>query len=111
MTTSSLAAGALAPGTCRWLPGKPNARVRAQATAVSAAGSSTMARSRAAGRRAVHRNQPPMPASRSATGRTATCSIHGIFSARLSRVKIENSEARRGSDSASLPAIDSKMRC
>ena len=85
--------------------------VRAQATAVRAAGSSTIARTRAAGRRAIHRNQCAMAASRSATGRTATCSIHGILSARVSLVKIENSETRRGSDSASLPSIDSKTRC
>jgi len=79
--------------------------------AVRAAGSSTIARIRAAGRRTCNRNQLVALASRSATGRTATSSIHGIFSARLSRVKIENSETRRGSDSASLPSIDSKTRC
>jgi hypothetical protein len=69
-----------------------------------------MARTRAAGRRAIHRNQCVNAAIRSATGRTATCSIHGIFSASVRRVKIENSETRRGSDSASLPSIDSKVR-
>jgi len=85
--------------------------VRAQATAVRAAGSNTTARIRAAGRRAIHRNQYASAPSRYATGRIATCSIHGIFSVSVRRVKIENSETRRGSDSESLPSIDSKTRC
>ena len=80
-----------------------------QTRALTAAGISSSALTRAAGLRATRRVTARAAASASRIGRTGTSSNQGIVSPRVSRVKIANRERKRGSEPVSPPSISSSL--